>query len=135
MRRLPARRVRLRTLWLEPDDYPVFLGCADLGLSLHRSASGVDLPMKVADLLGSGVPVCALDYAPCVAEQVRHGENGVLFSDAASLAAQLFELLEGFPDRVPRLRQLRANVEAAHTPRWDEEWDENAYPVLFPEKG
>ena len=94
---LPARRVQLRTRWLEPEDYPRIVGSADLGLCLHRSSSGVDIPMKVADLFGAGVPVFALDYGACLAERVRHGINGRLFSNARQLADLLFDLFQTFP--------------------------------------
>ena len=73
------------------------VGSADLGLCLHRSSSGLDIPMKVADLFGAGVPVCALDYGACLAERVRHGDNGVLFSTGRQLADVLFDLFETFP--------------------------------------
>ncbi|MCP6756766.1 hypothetical protein NL533_34590, partial [Klebsiella pneumoniae] len=49
---LPARRIHLRARWLEPEDYPRVVGSADLGLCLHRSSSGLDIPMKIADLFG-----------------------------------------------------------------------------------
>ena len=63
----------MKTLWLEPADYPTLIGMADLGLCLHQSSSGLDLPMKLADLRGGGVPVAVFDYAPVLGEVMTHG--------------------------------------------------------------
>lgn len=135
MQQLKLRRIVLRTLWVPPEDYPLLLGAADLGLCLHRSASGVDLPMKVADMFGAGLPVCALDYGPCLAEQIEHGETGLLFSTAAQLAEQLYALLNGFPDDTPVLDRLRRNVAARCTRRWADEWAAKAQPVFAERRG
>lgn len=132
---LPARRVQLRTRWLDPEDYPRIVGAADLGLCLHRSSSGVDIPMKVVDLFGAGVPVCALDYGACLAERVRHGENGLLFSTARQLSDLLFDLFETFPADVSLLDRLRAGARRAARPTWEEGWIREARPVLMTDSG
>jgi beta-1,4-mannosyltransferase len=127
---LPGRRFHVRTLWLEPDDYPRALGAADLGLCLHRSASGLDLPMKIADMQGAGLPVCALDYGPCLDEMLRHDDTGLRFADAAALARQWVDLLATFP-ATPWLDRLRANVLKVREVSWRAGWDAEAREVLL----
>lgn len=124
--RMMPRNIHLRTLWLSPEDYPLLLGAADLGLCLHRSSSGLDLPMKIADMLGSGLPVFALNYGPCLAEVVRHGDNGLLFSNSTQLAILLYEILKGFPDDTPLLNHLRCNIMKWRGMRWADGWAKHA---------
>ena len=130
---LPARRIQLRARFLEPDDYPRVVGSADLGLCLHRSSSGLDIPMKIADLFGAGVPVCALDYGACLAERVRHGDNGLLFSNGSQLADILFDLFEAFPGDQKALERLRTGARRLARPTWEEGWTREAKPVLLPQ--
>jgi beta-1,4-mannosyltransferase len=89
--------VRIRTAWLQSEEYPVLLGSADVGVSLHSSSSGMDLPMKVVDMLGCDTPVCALGF-PCIGELVEHGKNGLIFYNAQELASQLESLLGKHPN-------------------------------------
>jgi len=129
---LATRRIQLRTRWLEPEDYPRVVGSADVGLCLHRSSSGLDIPMKVADLFGAGVPVCALDYGACLAERVRHGDNGLLFSTARQLADVLFDLFETFPGDQPLLDRLRSGARKSARPTWEVGWVREAKSLLLP---
>ncbi|KAM5542248.1 hypothetical protein V8D89_004121 [Ganoderma adspersum] len=140
------RFVRCVSLWLEADDYPLLLGSADIGVSLHSSSSALDLPMKVVDMFGCGLPVCALGFA-CLDELVKDGVNGLVFHNAEQLAAQLESLLRGFPS-APGLATLRASFErkestgsrtkslATGGPEWEwgtwsENWDHVMRPLLL----
>jgi beta-1,4-mannosyltransferase len=75
--------------------------------------------------------VCALDYGPCLAEQVRHGENGLLFSTSEQLADHLYELFKGFPDDTPLLDHLRGNAIESGRMRWREGWKLEAEEVFL----
>lgn len=90
--------VRIRTVWLESEDYPILLGSSDVGISLHTSSSGLDLPMKVVDMLGCELPVCALDFS-CLDELIQDGKNGLIFRDAEGLERQLESLLTTLPEK------------------------------------
>lgn len=128
---LLARRIHLRARWFEPEDYPRVVGCADIGLCLHRSSSGLDIPMKIADLFGAGVPVLALDYGACLAERVRHGDNGLLFSTPVQLADIVFDLFESYPADQEQLDRLRSGARKSARPTWEEGWVQEARPVLL----
>jgi len=54
--------VRIETRWLTAEEYPKLLGAARLGICLHYSSSGLDLPMKVVDMFASALPVFAINY-------------------------------------------------------------------------
>jgi len=133
-RRIAGRafeRIAIGTAWLPAEDYPRLLAAADLGLCFHGSASGVDLPMKLVDMFGAGLPVCALDYGPCLSERFDVGNTGLTFSGSQQLADQLHDLFADFPARTPALDRLREGVARSDRIRWEDGWRNVAEPVLL----
>ncbi|KAK1390593.1 UDP-glycosyltransferase TURAN [Heracleum sosnowskyi] len=130
LRKLKLKRVAFRTMWLSAEDYPLLLGSADLGVCLHTSSSGLDLPMKVVDMFGCGLPVCAVSYS-CIKELVKVEKNGLLFSSSSELADELMMLFKGFPDECDALKLLKKGVqETRSSVSWETEWEANAKPLI-----
>ncbi len=115
------KRVIIKTTYLDDiSDYAKLLGVADLGISLHTSSSGVDLPMKVVDMFGAGLPVAGWGDFEAWPELVTEGQNGRSFRDSRGLQKILTELFCGDPQP---LKKLKAGAVKEGERRWDDEWD------------
>ena len=119
--------VTIKTAWLSMVDYASLLGAADLGVSLHMSSSGVDLPMKVVDMLGAGLPVVGWGDFEAWPELVKENVNGRGFGTAEELRGVLVELFGSDGEELVRLRD-GATREGKR--RWDDEWDPVAGKLL-----
>ncbi|KAK5098100.1 mannosyltransferase [Exophiala xenobiotica] len=112
--------VAIKTAWLSFEDYASLLGAADLGVSLHTSSSGVDLPMKVVDMFGAGLPVLGYNNYQSWPELVREGINGKGFSNAKQMSDIMMEL---FNPTSQTLNMLKEGAIQESRRRWDSEWD------------
>ncbi|KAI5958661.1 ALG1 [Candida theae] len=113
-------RIIVKTAWLASEDYPKILAQADLGVSLHTSSSGIDLPMKIVDFFGSGVPVVSLSF-PAIDELVKDGDNGLIVKE--STAENLVKLLNAVFTDEELLSKLKNGALKESESRWDENWN------------
>jgi beta-1,4-mannosyltransferase len=113
--------IRILTAWLSTRDYASLLASADLGISLHKSSSGVDLPMKVVDMFGAGLPVAAYSAFESFSELVKEGQNGCGFETSSELADILTRLLSFLGHE--ELSRLKKGAVSEGALRWDHEWD------------
>jgi beta-1,4-mannosyltransferase len=115
------KTVTILTAWLSAEDYATLLACADLGVCLHMSSSGVDLPMKVVDMFGAGLPVVGYGDYESWDELVKEGVNGRGFTKSDDLAKVLIELFSESEGR--QLARLREGAIEEGKRRWNAEWD------------
>lgn len=126
---LKLKSVIIKSLWLATDDYPKLLACADIGVCLHTSSSGLDLPMKVVDMFGCGIPVLAYQF-DALHELVVEGLNGRTFGDAEDLAQCLLGLFAGGEQGSAHLAQLHEGAKKASEKKWEENWTAHAAPIF-----
>ncbi len=120
------RAVDVRLLWLSMEDYAALLGSADVGVSLHRSASGVDLPMKIADMRGAGLPLLVLDYGDVLREAVGDEPAAAFFRSAEELADALVRL----SNEETSSATLRPSPPVEE--RWETNWSRRVLPLVAP---
>lgn len=123
------RHVQVITPWLQPQDYPRLLASADLGVCLHTSSSGLDLPMKVVDMFGCCLPVCAIKFN-CLNELVKHEKNSLVFQDSQELSEQLISWFTNFPSPNPKASSFRAELQQFQSLRWHDNWMFNVHPLF-----
>ncbi|KAF3482614.1 chitobiosyldiphosphodolichol beta-mannosyltransferase [Arthroderma uncinatum] len=112
--------VSIKLVWLAFESYARLLACASLGVCLHTSSSGVDLPMKVVDMFGAGLPVIGWDRYEAWPELVTEGVNGKGFDSADKLLELLTSLFGGSGSD---LKVLRDGAIRESRNRWDGTWD------------
>ncbi|KAI0982789.1 hypothetical protein GJ496_009282 [Pomphorhynchus laevis] len=123
--------VRIITMWLHQDIYPRLLSSAEVGVCLHTSSSGVDLPMKVQDMLGAGLPVLCYDYGPCIREiadslDIQDNDAFSLFQDSDSLSNQLTV----YAKDCSKARNGRIRIKSKYICTWQDEWNRVVYPLI-----
>jgi beta-1,4-mannosyltransferase len=123
--KIANENLRIVTGWLPEPLYRDLLRAADLGVSTHRSASGVDLPMKVVDMVEAGLPAAVFDYGPSLSELVPPELESLMFTDAQGLADRLSMLMLG-----TKLADLHTLMTQEDGPLWSEEWRRVALPAI-----
>lgn len=118
-----SSKVIVRSAWLAIEDYPLIISVADIGISLHTSSSGLDLPMKILDFFGCGVPVISLNF-PSINELVKDKINGLVTHDANNeeRSAEILRLIQLFLQDESVATGLKEGARQESTLRWRSNW-------------
>lgn len=120
-------KVVVVSAWLAIEDYPVIMSVADLGISLHTSSSGLDLPMKILDFFGCGIPVISLNFAS-IDELVKDSENGLIThketnNEKLSEAAEVFKLIKLALSDENIYSKIKKGAMKESELRWKQNWN------------
>ena len=125
---LKLPNIDLGTGWIAASDYPLILGCADAGISVHTSTSGLDLPMKAVDMLGSDCPVIAYKF-PALTELLKEGEGGMTFVNASELGDHLIAITTGSEAELLR-KKFQIFASNWRKRDWKIEWNDKVWPIV-----
>ena len=125
------KNIRIEMAWLETEDYPEVLKQADLGICLHVSSSGVDLPMKIVDMQEAELPALAFKYLT-IHEFVKEGINGELFQDSEELAHKIeVKIIQKLIKSPKILEKYKENLrDFRNNNSWIIEWNNQALPIF-----
>jgi len=109
---------------------------------------GLDLPMKVLDMLGAGLVVCAARYY-AINELITHKKNGYLFNNSKDLTSIILKLVkiaspkeneENYESPIPMIEStdsmaneldiIRQQVGQENILNWYENWDQVIKPLV-----
>lgn len=129
---LDLKHIVIQMVWVQAEDFPLLLATMDLGISMHSSSSGLDLPMKVIDMFAAGIPVLAYHYECIGKELVHENQNGCLFKNAEELYHRLRHLLRCHPQKTAYYWKLKEGAMAEFDRKsWEQEWTCKAMPMLL----
>ena len=122
----------VKSIWLESDDYPKLLSLVDLGISLHYSSSGIDLPMKVVDMFSGCLPVASI-YYDTIVELVEENKNGFLFKNDKELCKILKNVIIEYSTsgKCQKIDKFRENLHKDLDKNdWVSQWKQRVIPSL-----
>ena len=122
----------VKSIWLDSDDYPKLLSLVDLGISLHYSSSGIDLPMKVVDMFSGCLPVASI-YYDTIVELVEENKNGFLFKNDKELCKILKNVILEFSinGKCETINKYRENLHKDLDKNdWVSQWKQRVIPSL-----
>ena len=122
----------VKSIWLDSDDYPKLLSLVDLGISLHYSSSGIDLPMKVVDMFSGCLPAASI-YYDTIVELVEENKNGFLFKNEKDLCKILKNVIIEYSltGKCQKIDKYRENLHKDLDKNdWVSQWKQRVIPSL-----